>query len=111
MASTHELLVVHAQDRVVAVQEVGVEHNLDAVLRVVEELHTTDLVEDRVVRVVRHVVRRHWRQGVPLEREDAPLQQDLVLLRQKVIRCRQSRMLATKLSIQQEETEKLGLPV
>ena len=100
MASSHELLVVHAQDRVVAVQEVGVKHDLHAVLRVVEELHATDLVQDRVVRVVRHVVRRHWRQGVPLEREDAPLQQDLVFFRQEVIRRRQSRMLATKLSIQ-----------
>ena len=43
VAAAHELLVVHAQDWVVAVEEVGVEDDLDAVMRVVEELHAPDL--------------------------------------------------------------------
>ena len=89
VAAAHELLVVHAQDRVVAVQEVGVEHDLDAVRGRVEELDAADLVQDRVVRVVRHVVRRDGRKRVALEREDAPLEQHLVLVRQKVVGCRE----------------------
>ena len=61
VAAAHELLVVHPQDRVVAVEEVGVEDDLDAVMRVVEELHAPDLGQNRVVVVVRHVVRRDGR--------------------------------------------------
>ena len=86
VAAAHELLVVHAQDWVVAVEEVGVEDDLDAVMRVVEELHAPDLGQNRVVVVVRHVVRRDGRERVPLEREDAALEQHLVLFREQIIR-------------------------
>ena len=92
----HELLVVEAEDRVVRVEELresvtlsprntdlGVEDDLDAILRPVEELDAPDLVQDRVVGIVGHVVRRDRRQGVATEREDAALQQDLVLGRQQ----------------------------
>ena len=88
MAAADELLVVHAENRVVAVQEVRVEHDLDTVMRVVEQLDASDLVEDRVIVVVGHVVCRHGRERVPLEREDPPLQQHLVLLRQQLVRRR-----------------------
>ena len=73
VASTHEFLVVHAQNGVVAVQEVGVEHNFDTIIRVIEELHAADLVQNGVVMVIRHVVRRDGGKGVPLEREDSAL--------------------------------------
>ena len=86
VAAADELLVVHAQDRVVAVEEVGVEDDLDAVVRVVEELHAPDLGQNRVVVVVRHVVRRDGRERVPLEREDTALEQHLVLFREQIIR-------------------------
>ena len=61
VATTYELLVVHTQDWVVAVQEVRVEDDLDAVARVVEELHALDLGQNRVVVIIRHIV-RHDRQ-------------------------------------------------
>ena len=80
MAAPHKLLIVHTQDGVVAVQEVRVEDDLHAVRRVVEQLHTTDLVEDRVVGVVGHVVRRYRWQHVALECEDTTLEQHLVLI-------------------------------
>ena len=50
------------------------EHHLDAVRRVVEQLYTTDLVQDRVIVVVGHVVCRHGRECVALEGEDSTLQ-------------------------------------
>lgn len=73
MAPTHELLVIQAENRVVRIEEVGVENDLDAVMRRVEELDTANLVEDGVGRVIVHVVRDHRREGVPLERKDAAL--------------------------------------
>lgn len=80
MASTDELLVVEAQNRIVRVQKVRMEDDLDAVVRAVEELDAADLIEDGVVGVVSHIVRRDGREGVALEGEDAALEQDLVLL-------------------------------
>lgn len=81
MASSDKLLIVQAQDRVVRIQKVGVEHNLDTIAARVEQLDASDLAQDRVRRVVRHVVRRDRGQRIPLEGEDAPLEQDLVFLR------------------------------
>ena len=48
VATVYELLVVHTQDHVVAVQEVRVEDDLD-------------LGQNQVVVIVRHVVRRDGR--------------------------------------------------
>lgn len=80
MATPDKLLVVQAKDRVVGIEELGMKDDLDAVRAAVEQLHAPDLVQDRVVRVVRHVVRRHGRQRVAAQREDAALEKDLVLL-------------------------------
>lgn len=96
MASPDELLVVEAEDRVVGVEELGVEDDLDPVRRTIEELHAADLVQDRVVRVVGHVVRRDGRERVAAEREHAPLEQDLVLVREERRRVRD---LGTLLSV------------
>jgi hypothetical protein len=46
----------------------------------IEQLYAPDLVEDRVVRVVSHVVRRDRRERVALEREDAALEEDEVVV-------------------------------
>ena len=43
MAPTDKLVVVQQQDRVVGVEELGVEDDLDAVLGLVEQLHPADL--------------------------------------------------------------------
>ena len=79
MASAHKLLVVEAENRVVGVEEFGVEEDLDAITRTVEELDAADLVENRVVGIVSHVVGDDGRQRVSTEGKDATLEQDLVL--------------------------------
>ena len=56
MATTNKLLVVHAKDWVVRVQKIRMEDDLNAVRLIVEELNATNLVEDGVVVVVRHVM-------------------------------------------------------
>ena len=79
VASSDELFVVETEDRVVRVQELGVEDDLDAVRVSVEELNAANLVQDGVVRVIGHVVRHDGRERVATEREDATLEEDLVL--------------------------------
>ena len=94
MAAADKLLVVHTENRVVRVEEVGMEDDLDAVRHVVEELDAPDLVEDRVVGIVGHVVRCDGWERVAAEREDAALEHDLVFFGQEVFRRREVRVLA-----------------
>ena len=54
-----EFFIVHAKNRVVRIEKIWMKNDLDAVICRIEEPHTPDLIEDRVVRVIRHVVRRH----------------------------------------------------
>lgn len=85
MTSSDKLLVVHTQDRVVRVQELGVEDDLDPVVLLVEQLGPPDLVQDRIVGIILHVVGRDRGQRVPLERKHSTLEQDLVLVRQQAL--------------------------
>ena len=63
------------------------EHNLDAIVTGVEQLHAADLVQDRIVRVVGHVVRRDRGKRVALERKDAAFEEDLVFFREELCWC------------------------
>ena len=56
-----EFLIVHTKNRVVRIEKIWMKDDLDAIMRCIEEPHTPDLIKDRVVRVIRHVVRRHGR--------------------------------------------------
>ena len=80
MTTPHKLLIVQAQNRVVRIQEFRVEDDLDTVRRAVKQLHAADLVQDRVARVVGHVVGDDGRERVALERKDAALEENLVFL-------------------------------
>lgn len=83
MATTDELLVIQTQDWVVRVQEFWVEDDLDSVGASVEELDSSDLVQDRVGAVVLHVVGNDGRKRASLQREDSPFQGDLVGIQQE----------------------------
>lgn len=65
------------------------EHNLHAIIVIVEELHSADLIEDRIVVIVSHVVCGDWRKGVSFESQDTTLQKDVVFFGQKFFRTRQ----------------------
>lgn len=64
------------------------EDDLHAVVVVIEELNSADLVENRIVVIVGHVVGCHWGECVPLQRQDTTLQQDVVFFGQKFVRTR-----------------------
>jgi hypothetical protein len=59
VAPSNEFLIVHAKNRVVRIEKIWMKNDLDAVICRIEESHAPDLIENRVVRVIRHVVRRH----------------------------------------------------
>src|SRR5258707_3507549 len=74
-----KFFIIHAKNRVIRIEKVGMKDDLDSVIRGIEEPHTPDLSENRVVRVIGHVVRRHSGYRVAFERENAALQLHLVL--------------------------------
>lgn len=82
MTTPDKLLVVETQDRVVGVEELGMEDHLDSVGRPVEQLDSTNLVQDRIVRVVGHVVSRDGGKGVTSKGEDSSFEENLVFLRE-----------------------------
>lgn len=71
MASSHELFIIQSKNRVIRVQEVRMEDNLDTIVVSVEELHSPHLVQNRISAVVRHIVRRDWRERIALQCIDA----------------------------------------
>ena len=73
MTTTDKLFIVEAENRVVRVEELWVEDDLDPVRGSVKELDTSDLTEDWIVGVVGHVVGRDWRERVSLEGEHSSL--------------------------------------
>ena len=73
MASTNKLLVVKTQNRVAAVQKVRMEYDFHAIVAVVEQFDTTNLVEDWVVGVVSHVMSDNWGKRISLQCKNATL--------------------------------------
>jgi len=61
VAPSDKFLIVHAKNWVVRIEEIWMKDDLDAVMRRIEEPHTPDLIKNRIVRVICHVVRRHSR--------------------------------------------------
>lgn len=78
MTASHKVVVVERQDRVVGVEELGVEDNLDPVLGPVEQLYPSDLVENGVCGVVHHVVGDNGRECFSLEGKHSSLEQHSV---------------------------------
>lgn len=75
------------------------EHDLDSVAACVEELDATDLAENRVTCIVRHVVSDDWREGVAFESEDAAFEEDFVFLGEDQFRCWIHFVFAVKLNL------------
>lgn len=79
MATSDEIIVVEGKNRVSRVEELGVEDDLDSVRRVVEQLHSSDLVQNRVLMIVDHVVGDDGRKSTSLHGEEATAEQDSIL--------------------------------
>lgn len=86
MATSDKLFVIQTQNRVVRVQELWVEDDLHSIARSVEQLDSSDLVQDWVGTVVGHVVGNDRWQRVSLEGEDSSLEQDLVFRGEQIFR-------------------------
>lgn len=73
MASTNKLLIIKAQNRIGAIQKVWMENNFHAIVAVVEQFDTANLVEDRIVGVIRHVVSDNWGKRISLQCKNTTL--------------------------------------
>lgn len=83
VGTTDEIVVIHRKNWVTGAQELGVEDDLDAIRRVVEELAPADLVENGIFAVVDHVVSDDWWEAGALHGKQTTTKQDLVLARQQ----------------------------
>lgn len=88
MTTPNKLFIIQTQDGVVTVQEFGVEDNLDPVFGPVEQLYPPELVQNRVICVIRHIVRDDRRQRVSLQGEHPSLEQNPVLVGEQIFRIR-----------------------
>ncbi|KAH6611194.1 hypothetical protein Trco_001214 [Trichoderma cornu-damae] len=79
VAAAHKVIIVQRQHGVGRVQKLRVEDDLDAVRRVVEQLHPANLVQDGIFAVVEHVVSDNRREPVPLHGKETPAQENAVL--------------------------------
>ena len=73
MASANKLLVVKAQNRVGTVQKIRMENNFHAIAAVIEQFDAANLVEDWIVRVVRHVMSDDRWKGISFQCKDTTL--------------------------------------
>ena len=73
MASPNKLLVVKAQNRVATVQKVRMEYDFHAIVAIVEQFDTANLIEDWIVGVIGHVMSDNWGKGIPLQCKDPTL--------------------------------------
>jgi hypothetical protein len=78
MGSADEVVVVEGKNWVRRVQELRVEHNLDAIRGVVEKLAAAELSQDWVLGIVDHVVGHDRWQVVSLHGKQPPTEHDLV---------------------------------
>lgn len=86
MTTSDKLFVIQTQDRVVGVQELGVEDDLDSISRSVEQLDSSDLVQDWVGGIVGHVMSDNRRERVSLERKHSSFEENLVFRREEIFR-------------------------
>ena len=81
MTSTNKLLVVKAQNRVATVQKVRMEYDFHAIVAVVEQFDSANLVEDRIIGVVSHVMSDNRGKRISFQCKDPTLQQYLIFFR------------------------------
>ena len=78
MRASDKVVVVEREDRVSRVEEFRVKDDFNAVRGMIEELDAADLIQDRVIIVVNHVVRYNWGKGVAFHGEQATAEHDTV---------------------------------
>ena len=81
MTSTNKLLVVKAQNRVATVQKVRMEYDFHAIVAVVEQFDSANLIEDRIIGVVGHVMSDNRGKRISFQSKDTTLQQYLIFFR------------------------------
>jgi glucokinase len=62
MTTSHKFLVVQTEDWIVRIQKVRVENDFNTVRWGIEELNTSDLIQDGIAGIISHIMRRNrWK--------------------------------------------------
>jgi hypothetical protein len=72
MTTPHKFLIVQTKDWVVRIQEVRMENDFHTIVMLIVKLHPPYLAQDRVIRVIHHVMRHHRWKGVPFQGINTP---------------------------------------
>lgn len=85
MSPTNEVIVIKRQHRIGGVEEFRMENDLHPIGGVVEHMDTAKLVQDRVFRIMGHVVSDDGREAMSLHSKQPAAQQHAVLACDKVL--------------------------
>jgi len=85
MGSTDKVIVIQGQHGVGGVEELGMKDNLHPIRRMVEEFHTAELVQDRILVVVDHIVGDDRGETEPFHAEQAATEEHPVLTGDEVL--------------------------
>jgi hypothetical protein len=88
MTPSHEFLVVQSQNWIIRVQEIGVKDDFHTVVVLIVKLYSSDLTQDWVVRIIHHVMRRNWWEGISFKGIYTPFQLNLVFRRKEILHIR-----------------------
>ncbi len=85
MRAPHEVVIIQRQDGIGGVEKLRVEHDLDPIAGVVEQLHAADLTQNRILGVVGHVVGHDRGESLPFHAEQPSAQHDAILAAEEIL--------------------------
>lgn len=85
MRPSDKIIIIQREDRVGGVEEFGMKDDFHPIGGVVEQLHTANLVQNRVVGIVDHIVGDHRGEGVAFHAEQPPTKHDSILAAEQLL--------------------------
>lgn len=73
MTTPNKFFIIESKDRIIRVEELRMKDHLHSVCTAIEELDPSDLVEDWIIAVIRHIVSDHRWERITLESKDSAL--------------------------------------
>ena len=80
MAASNKVFIVQPEQRIVGAQKLGVKDDFDSIFRTIKQLDASDLIQDRIVGIIGHIMRDDGRKGISLQCKDTAFQGDHILV-------------------------------
>lgn len=71
MTPPHKLLIIQTKQGIIRIQKFRMKDNLDTILRLIEELALTDMIENGILGIVSHIVSDNGWECVAFKCKDA----------------------------------------